>query len=286
MSTTDAVTVRKLTTGEVKGSGLYDELMRTGKAHILEEFENRRLTNEAYSTVYLGMLQANLAQASQFLLQVPIINKQVLLLDQQILQAEKQNELLELQKEQLRIANLTAQHTLDVTIPKQDTLLDSQISQAAATLTNTGAELVQIQAQTAVVGKQEDLLDEQIDSEKDKTSTPTAGTNWAQYNKLLAEIAILEQKKITEQKQTTGTSSDTEGLVGIEMALKENQADSFIRDAEQKAMKIFTDIFSVMYATEAEGLNNQDWGFGSDEAFKTMTKLMAGISAGLPTTTS
>lgn len=277
------ITVKSLTGGEVAGTGLYDLLMRTSKGHLDAEYRNHRITDENYPNVYLGMMQANLSAANQFLLQYPITNKTLLLMDEQIAQAAKQNELLELQKEALRLANATAQYNLDVTLPKQSILLDSQEDQLEEQITLLGEQISQATVQVDIARKQENLLDEQIESEKDKTNTPTAGTNRATYDKILAEIAILEQKKLTEQKQTTGSVSDTGGLIGAELALKTNQADSFIRDAEQKVLKIMSDIFSVLYATEPEGLNSNDWGMGSDESVKVVTKAMAGINAGTPT---
>ncbi len=278
----DTITKKDLTGGEKEGSGLYDELMRAGKSHISEEYAKGTLSGKDFATVYLGMMQANLSTASQFVLQAPITSRQLLLLDEQIAQAQKQNELLELQKAQLSIANETAQYNLDVTLVKQSVLLDKQALQLDKQNLLLDAQLTQTSAQTSVVNKQGSLLDKQILSEGDKTATPQYGLNRAAYDKTLAEVSILEQKKLTEQKQTTGTIADTGGLIGAELKLKDNQAESFNRDAEQKAMKMFIDVFSVMYATEPEELVNQEWGLGSDESKKILTRLMAGINAGVP----
>jgi signal transduction histidine kinase len=62
-----------------------------------------------------------------------------------------------------------------------------------------------------------------------------------------------------------------------EMTLKKNQGDSFLRNAEIQVAKLYSDAFSVMYSTDAEGMDNQAFGFGSDESFEVMKKTAAGI---------
>lgn len=278
-----AITQRTLTTGEVEGSGVFDELMRTVKDHAHTELSDGRITEASYAQVYLGSLQSTMQAALQFSLSYEQTNKQLEVMDEQILQGKKQNELLELQKAQLQIANDTAQYNLDVMLPKQLELLTEQIAQVQAQTSLTATQELQATAQIQLVGKQEDLVDNQILSERDKSSDPTGGLNRAAFDKTQAEIDILSQKKLTEQKQTSGTVADTNGLIGYEMKLKQVQGDSFLRDAEQKAAKLYTDIFSVMYSTNAEGMDNQAWGFGSDESFSVIEQLANGVGAKAPT---
>ena len=277
-----AITQRTLTTGEVEGSGIFDELMRTVQAHCQRELDEERINTQSYSQVYLGSLQSTLQVANQYALSYEKANKDLELADEQIAQSKKQNDLLELQKEKLEIEIDTARYNLDFMLPKQLELLNEQIAQAKAQSSLIGQQELQASAQTDMIGKQEDLVDKQILTEEDKTSDPTGGLNKAAYDKTQAEIEILGQKKLTEQKQTSGTIEDTNGLIGYEMHLKQVQGDSFLRDAEQKATKMYTDIFSVMYSTNAEGLNPQNFGFGSDEAFNAATKLLEGIGAPAP----
>ncbi|AUR97953.1 virion structural protein [Vibrio phage 1.245.O._10N.261.54.C7] len=272
-----AITKRQLTGGEKTGAGLYDELMRTSESHLKHEFKAGRIVGKEYTNAYMGMMQANLQTALQFVLSRELTNEQVKLAKDQLLQSNKQNELLELQKAQLELANQTAQYNLDITLPKQTEILTSQVTQAAKQIEVLTAQISQVNAQTELVGKQETLVDEQIKSEGTKTTNPTGGTAKAAYDKTMAEIDVLAQKKITEQKQTTGTHTDTGGLVGYEMNLKHTQKESFLRDAEQKASKIYSDIFSVMYSTEAEGMDNDAWGFSSSNSNATLNKLLNGV---------
>lgn len=273
------LTVRSLTGGEKEGSGVFDELMRTIKSHVHEELSTGRITEKAYSEVYLGALQFALNSATSYALAYEKANKELAVLDEQIKQNQKQNELLELQKEQLSIANATAKYNLDVMLPAQLLQLKKQTELVVEQVNQATAQTAQITAQTALTKKQQDLVDEQIRDAKDKHTNPTGGLNKAQYDKLMAEKAIADQKLITEKAQTSSSINGTAvgGLIGQEMTLKKNQGDSFLRNAEIQVAKLYSDAFSVMYSTDAEGMDNQAFGFGSDESFEVMKKTAAGI---------
>ena len=275
------LTVRSLTGGEKEGSGVFDELMRTIKSHVHEELSEGRITEKAYSEVYLGSLQYALNAATSYALSYEKANKELEVLDEQIKQNQKQNELLELQKEQLRIANETAQFNLDYILPEQLIQMKKQNEKLTEEINHTIAQTTHVTAQTVLVKKQEALVDEQIRDAKDKHTNPTGGINKAQYDKLMAEKAIADQKLLTEKAQIADTVNGVPvtGLVGKEITLKQYQADSFLRNAEIQVAKLYSDTFSVMYSTEAEGMSNQKWGFGADESFEVMKKAAKGIGA-------
>lgn len=280
------ITVRDLTGGGADEAGLFEELMRTSKSHLLKEYDEGRLTGADYGNVYLGSLQSNLQASVQFLLQYPVVNQQLILLDEQIAQAKKQNELLALQKEKLQLDIDTAEFNLNSMLPEQllhlkeqTKLVTEQVSNAVAQGTLLGSQNSQVLAQTQLVGKQEDLVDEQILDAKDKTNTPTAGINKAQYDKLLGEGDVLAQRKLTEQAQTVGTSSTVGGVLGSQIALVDKQRDGFDRDAEQKAAKIFGDGFSIVHSItpDADANGADDFGLGGNTAKQVMDKLRTGI---------
>lgn len=273
--------IRDLTTGEALGSGLYEELMRASNSHIAQEFKAGRLVGESYAQVYLGSMESNLQNAVQYLLQYETVNKNLLVLDEQIKQAQKQNELLELQKEQLRIANDTAKFNLDYIMPEQLIQLKKQNEKLQEEINLIIAQTAQAIAQTSLTKKQEDLVDSQVRDTEDKYKDPTGGINKAQFDKLMAEKKIADQKVLSEVAQTSDTidGEPVGGVIGKEIQLKQNQADSFIRNAEIQVAKLYSDTFSVMYTTEAEGMSNQKWGFGADESFEVMKKAAAGIKA-------
>jgi hypothetical protein len=66
--TLSAPDLSQLTTVSLNGTGAFDKLMATTKLHLVEEYEQERLSKDEYATVYLGALQSVLAQSVQFLL--------------------------------------------------------------------------------------------------------------------------------------------------------------------------------------------------------------------------
>lgn len=288
------ITQKDLTAGEVAGSGLFDELMRTTKAHLEDSFVAGRLTEAGYATVYLGAMQSNLQAASQFVLQKEINNQQMLLLQEQVKQGEKQTAILELQRVNAVQANLDQLYNYDEMMPAQLALLQAQALQVAAQTAqataqttllgtqNTNSNLESI-AQLSMVGKQEDLLDEQISGEQDKQlAIPVAGLLKSQYDKAQAEINLLDQKKATETAQTT--DSATGGLVLKEMSLKQAQGDSFLRDAEQKAAKFFADTYAIIFSTDQgnHAALPEYWGMSPQDSQKVMYNLKKGVDNSLP----
>jgi hypothetical protein len=286
-----SVTVKDLTSGEVAGTGFFDELMRTSKAHLVQEYDAGRLVGTDYSNAYVGAYQFNLQTASQFILQYQMTNQQILVLQEQVKQAQKQNELLDLQKLQAQIGIDTAQYNLDLMLPAQllqteaqTVLLGKQALESDKQVILLAQQNLQAIAQTAMIGTQEDLLDKQILTETANTETPTAGLTLVEYEKKEQETAILTAKVETEKAQTQdliGLANDVDvgGLVGMEIKLKESQGDSFLRDAEQKAAKFFADSFSVGYATTPENLSYiaDTWHLGARESQIAITALMKGV---------
>lgn len=161
------ITNENLTTKVVDGTGIFDELMTAANAHLDSQFKNERITGTQYAEVYLGQLQAVLANAVQFLIERDktylnnlLINAQIELANKQLEQADKQLELLE----------------------------------------------KQIELQQA----QSDLARQKIKTE-------------------IAQIA-----------DTVGGVA-VGGVIGAQVALYKQQRESFLRDAEQKSLKILAD---------------------------------------------
>ncbi|EFR8087417.1 hypothetical protein H0088_004056 [Salmonella enterica] len=168
------ITNEDLTTKVVNGTGIFDELMTAANAHLESQFKNERITGTQYAEVYLGQLQAVLANAVQFLIERDKTYLNNLLINAQIELANKQVELAEKQLEQA---------------DKQLELLEKQI------------ELQQAQS---------DLARQKIKTE-------------------IAQIA------------DTVDGAPVAGVIGAQVALYKQQRESFLRDAEQKSLKILAD---------------------------------------------
>ena len=168
------ITNEDLTTKVVDGTGIFDELMTAANAHLDSQFKNERITGTQYAEVYLGQLQAVLANAVQFLIE----------------------------RDKTYLSNLLINAQIDLA-NKQVELAEKQIEQA---------------------DKQLELLEKQIELQQ-------------------AQSDLARQKIKTEIAQISDTVDGVAvgGVIGAQVALYKQQRESFLRDAEQKSLKILAD---------------------------------------------
>lgn len=163
-----------LTTKVIGGTGIFDELMTTSKAHLDNQYEKNRITGAAYAEVYLGQFSAVLAQAVAFLIE----------------------------RDKTYLNNLLIQAQIDLA-NKQIELADKELLQK---------------------DKELELLAKQI-----------------QLQEAQAELARQKVKTEIAQINDTVDGVPVTGVVGAQIALYKQQKEGFIRDAEQKALKIIAD---------------------------------------------
>jgi hypothetical protein len=173
--------VEELTSGVVEGTGSFDRIMSSLKAHLEDQYARGLITGDQYTKAYIEMTSMALSAAMQFVIQGDQAYWQNLLLQQQGRRAEvelvttrvglatakaqyqaaqAQAEILEAQYVQavLGIANEDARY--NGTLAQID-LVREQLETARAQTTNTRTNG---DAVTGVVGKQKDLYTQQIDS--------------------------------------------------------------------------------------------------------------------------
>ena len=295
------ITLPALTTAALNGSGVFDVLMRSMKAHLEDEFHKNRIKGPEYSTVYLGSLQAVLNSSLQFLLQkdkasleAELVKAQIALSAQQLLNS--QAELAILQKQLLKIpaeiAQLEAQTLMtgqqklnliadSLNIPKQGLLIDAQRDMSVQ-------QALHVVSQTTLTDKQAlQAVQQTVNAVQERLVAV------AQECKLKAEFDLLvltkektEQEKQlllwkvnTEKAQTLAMGVDDNSVVGKQKALYGAQTSGFTRDAEQKVAKILADTWNTRrmtdQATVADGTNQlNDVSVG-----RAVSKLLAGVNA-------
>ena len=234
------------------------------------------------------------AQIAQTNAETDGVLKQNELIDCQIEKCKAEVILLnkEAEKSDLEIINLGIQNEIST---RQRDRLDEEIALLKEQILNTIEERAQIIAQTALIGKQEEKLDQDIlvaqqevlkaieevqliiqqvknlQADFDKTTAETAFTQQRTVNageellvlkeqrkKIVEEIALLAQKVKTEIAQIRDQVDDIDvaGVIGRKNLLFVRQADGFLRDAEQKAAKIFSDIFNIAKSADPDAVPN------------------------------
>lgn len=208
---TDNIPVTELTEGTLDGGGVFDSLMRSFKAHIDEEFKNRRITGPEYSQVYLGGVQSAMAQSVQFLLGAEQAYQQAELLKAQVATQEEQTALVTAQADLV-----TEQVASEVMRNKDGGLLEQQISGAQnenaktqAETQNLASQKLAIEAGTAQTEQQTLNLAEEL-------------TNLTQRNSMLAK----EEEHLYGDGINPGYNDLLREKATADVAITEQQAEN------------------------------------------------------------
>lgn len=211
------IEVSDLTGGGKDEAGLYDELMRSMKTHLVEEYDAGRLTGDGYAKVYLGGTQQAMQTALQFVLQQELTNAQI---------------------EQIQLQNDK--------IVKDTALVDAQIALIQA-------QTAQAQAETALLNQR--LLTETENTDLVAAQVANAGKQGIVLDKQAikldadTEVAVEQKYNLQAQRLDTVNSLPVAGSIGKQKELYQAQIDGFARDAEQKLSKMLLDAWSVSRTT-------------------------------------
>lgn len=155
------IDIADVTTGSLDGTGSFDVLMQTMTLHLMREYTAGRITGDVYAKAYIEVLNATLAQATQFVVsqaqvaandellaaQIRQIDSNILTNEAQVRQIDGQIELLGYQgiSEQAKYLDTVDGLTIAGTIGKQKEIYaaqakgfkDSALQSAAKTMIDT-----------------------------------------------------------------------------------------------------------------------------------------------------
>ena len=212
----DRLTNEDLTTKSINGTGTFDVLMSSFAAHLQSQYEAGRITGEFYAKAYTELTAAAMANAVQYLLGR----------DQAYWQA------------------VAAQQ-------------NAKAAQAAVITARLQAEIAKAQLQTQRYEAQNNLATYSLT--KLKLATEDINYCLAKYNldnMLPAQLELVKEQREAQRAQTLDTRTDDTpiaGSVGKQKDLYSQQIESYKRDSEVKAAKLFTDAWITM-KTMDEGL--------------------------------
>jgi hypothetical protein len=248
-----------LTTGAVGGTGAFDALMQSIKAHLREEYDKGRITGAEYTKAYIALTEGAMANATQFLL-----SREQAFWEAQKSQIAAISGLTELELQKLRITQArleavttrvnfarakislaledlnfgTAKFNLDQILPKE--------------LELKGLQGLSITSQTNLTDKQLDRLDSEISLTE------------AQVSKMAVEETLVTQQVAKLVKDTDYIVAQT-GQIESQIELTEAQtlklgSDKSLVDAEvlknaqelQVLIKQVTKLDSEIELTDAQ----------------------------------
>lgn len=197
------IVLEDLTTGLLAGSGVFDALMRSCKAHLDNEFDKNRIRGPEYSQVYLGQLQQVLSTSLQFLL-----NKDKIGLEAEILQAQ-----LEIARQQainlgIEGENLRLQGEL---LAAQKQNLDVERAFTIAKTLNTEQQTQNLVAEKANILLQAPILTQQklnLEKEGQRLEQQTAQLIQQTHNLVNADLQTVQQTKLLLQQTANAVTEN------------------------------------------------------------------------------
>ena len=96
--------------------------------------------------------------------------------------------------------------------------------------------------------------------------------------KTAAETAYFEQRMVTEKAQTDGTVINPNSVIGTQNTLYKNQAEGFLRNAEQQTAKLLVDSWQIRRSTDDSTQANTTNKLDDAHVGKAVTKLLQGVN--------
>jgi hypothetical protein len=171
------------------------------------------------------------------------------------------------------------QHSVAFLLQKDKTRLEADLLLLQREKLALEADLLLLQkdklsAELLNLGVQKLILDEQKLNLADERLTGAK-----QRLKLDEEIALLQQKKITEVAQVSALNVDADSVIGRQKLLYDAQTKGFTRDAEQKAANILVDSWKVRRTTDDATAANSTNKLSDAEVGRAVDKLLTGVGA-------
>jgi hypothetical protein len=217
------IEIDDLTTGVVGGTGHFDQLMTSLKAHLKEEYAANRISGAEYTKAYTSLVTAALQTATQMLLGRDQAYWQALLVQAQAKVAENEIVKARVEIETARYAMLRAQF---------------EAANVRAAFALTKAKLATEDASYGLLLAQ------------------GAAAVYTNTNLLPLQKDVLSEQREVQRAQTLNTRTDGTtivGTVGKQKDLYTQQITSYQRDAETKASKMFVDAW-ITQKTIDEGI--------------------------------
>lgn len=252
-----AITITDLTDGTVGGTGVFDVLMDVATKHLDNQYRLGRISKSDYAEVYIQSLNHTMTQAMQFVIQSASTNAQVaiqeaelvnvpkkgLLLDQELLKGAAEIAVLELKDEELaaqiqliEVQKLKVEQE-GILVPKQGLIMDQELLNMEQQVLKSIAEVSIAQQEATLIPKKGLLMDEQV-------------------AKAAAEKTLIDNKSETEFAQINDNQTDGStvgGVVGKQKSLYTNQAEGYLRDAEQKLLSEILKVYLAQISTDTVG---------------------------------
>lgn len=227
-----------LTTGEVGGSGTFDALMKGFGAHLKKEYDMGRITGAEYTKAYIALTQSAMGNAVQYLTTRDASFWQAVQAQIAAIRANVQLAQSKVEYATLYIRALTEE-------------ANYALAKLSLAVTNVEYEVAGYNLSTLLPDTHALNLDKQkqYDIEYDTSTYNLSNTLPAQLNIIKENLELVEEKVETQRAETLNDRRDNSpitGSVGKQKDLYTQQIESYKRDSEVKAARIFTDSWTAI----------------------------------------
>jgi hypothetical protein len=219
------IDVKDFTTGIVGGEGIFDQIMVSLVAHLKIEYTANRISGAEYSKAYIAAISAGLQTATTLLLESDKAYWAAVL-------AQQQAQMAEVQKTTARVQLEVAKAQL---IQTQYEALNAEAQY--------GLTKMQISVQDAAYAQQVAQTEGQVIQNANLTKQGVA-LDFTNTQILPAQLTLTKEQAEVQRANTLDTRTDgsvVKGAVGKQKDLHAQQITSFMRDAETKLVKLYTD---------------------------------------------
>jgi len=221
------ITIDELTTGQIDGTGVFDEILKTMQVRLDDQYSKNRIKGTDYSNVYLGSMKEAMSQSILFLLGKDKAYNEALLIQAQAEKTEVEKCLIEAQckktnaetllieqqvlnliQEEKNLEQQVLKSEQEVLVLEQEVLKSTQeVKVLEQKVLESVQQVLLIQEQVKNAGYEGIIL--QVQDEKVIAETSLIGK---QGSKTDAETSLTDQKRSTEVNTTklVGQKYDTE----------------------------------------------------------------------------
>lgn len=273
------LTNEKLTERVVDGQGTFDAIMSGVNAHLAGQWDKGRITGDEYSRAYIALSEAAMSNAVEFLVQrdaafwtaqtaqLQAITARIQLEIEKAklvaLQAEALNAKANYALTKTSLAKASTEHCilefqLTSILPKEASILEKQIDGL-----NLDNQTKTYNLSSILPAQHAGLLED--NSIKSYNLTNLLPIDWDTKSYTLSTLMPSQNLLIKEQyevqrAQTLDTRSEGEaitGTLGKQKDLYTQQIESYKRNSEYQAAKVFSDAWTVMKTID-EGITPPD----------------------------
>ena len=228
-----APNIEELTTGSVDGTGVFDVLMQSTKAHLMEEYEAGRISGAEYTTVYLGALSAVLQQSVAYLLSHQ--QKEKVIAEIGLIRQQTVTELTQTDDTIPVGLGFNGSTAVEGLVKSKKDLEAKQIEIADTQAALTGQQII------TELAKTDDTISSEAMAYALNGTSAIEGITASQKAQIVAEVALTNQKTITELAQTDDITCST-GIIGSQKKKIDAETDLTIQKTVTELVQTDNDI--------------------------------------------